>query len=132
MDHRPSPDQPAATWMSEQEFDDAVSAALTRIPDELARLLTNVVVVVEDEYEPQRWEDPATELFGLYEGVPLTEQYSNHTGFLPDTIFVYKDAHEAVCSSVAELREQVKVTVFHEVGHYFGMEEDQLHALGWG
>lgn len=74
MDHRPSPDQPAATWMSEQEFDDAVSAALARIPDELARLLTNVVVVVEDEYEPQRWEDPATELFGLYEGVPLTER----------------------------------------------------------
>ena len=105
MDHRPSPEQPAATWMSEQEFDDAVSAALTRIPDELARLLTNVVVVVEDEYEPQRWEDRIVVFRG-----PLTRH----------------------CTSRAELEDEITVTVMHEVGHFFGISEERLHELGWG
>ena len=89
MSHPPSPGTPASAWMSEQEFDDAVSAALTRIPDELARLLTNVVVVVEDEYEPQRWENPDTELFGLYEGVPLTER-AEMPWQMPDRIVVFR------------------------------------------
>ena len=100
MDHRPSPEQPAATWMSEQEFDDAVSAALTRIPDELARLLTNVVVVVEDEYEPQRWENPDTELFGLYEGVPLTER-AEMPWQMPDRIVVFRGPLTRHCTSLS-------------------------------
>ena len=131
MDHRPSPEQPAATWMSEQEFDDAVSAALTRIPDELARLLTNVVVVVEDEYEPQRWEDPATELFGLYEGVPLTERSNNHWG-PPDQISLYRDMLCRISRTEDDLVEQIRVTLLHEIGHYFGLEEEDLDRLGYG
>ncbi|MBZ9934387.1 metallopeptidase family protein, partial [Mesorhizobium sp. BR1-1-5] len=126
MDHRPSPEQPAATWMSEQEFDDAVSAALTRIPDELARLLTNVVVVVEDEYEPQRWEDPATELFGLYEGVPLTER-AEFAWQMPDRIVVFRGPLTRHCTSRAELEDEITVTVMHEVGHFFGISEERLH-----
>lgn len=131
MDHRPSPEQPAATWMSEQEFDDAVSAALTRIPDELARLLTNVVVVVEDEYEPQRWEDPATELFGLYEGVPLTER-AELAWQMPDRIVVFRGPLTRHCTSRAELEDEITVTVMHEVGHFFGISEERLHEPGWG
>lgn len=111
---------------SYDEFEEMINDALDLIPEPFARAMTNLVILARG-FNP---EEPT--MLGLFEGVPLTQQHSNHSGFLPDTIFVYKDAHEAVCSSVAELRGQVKVTVFHEVGHYFGMEEDQLHALGWG
>ena len=86
-------EQDPADWMSEDEFDAAVSAALTRVPDELARLLTNVVVVVvEEEYEPQRWEDPDTELFGLYEGVPLGER-AEVAWQMPDRIVAVSYTH---------------------------------------
>ena len=111
---------------SYDEFEEMINDALDLIPEPFARAMTNLVILARG-FNP---EEPT--MLGLFEGLPLTEQHSNHSGFLPDTIFVYKDAHEAVCSSVDELREQVKVTVFHEVGHYFGMEEDQLHHLGWG
>lgn len=103
-----------------------INDALDELPDAFARAMTNLVVLARD-FNP---DDPT--MLGLFEGVPRTDQYSNHSGFLPEAIFIYKDAHEAVCSSVEEMREQVRITVFHEVGHYFGFEEDQLHELGWG
>lgn len=103
-----------------------IDDALDQIPDSFARAMTNLVILARD-YNP---DDPT--LLGLFEGVPLPEQHSNHTGYLPDAIFVYRHAHEAICASVEELREQVTITVLHEVGHYFGFEEDRLHELGWG
>lgn len=124
-------EQDPADWMSEDEFDAAVSAALTRVPDELARLLTNVVVVVEEEYEPQRWEDPDTELFGLYEGVPLGER-AEVAWQMPDRIVVFRGPLMRHCRDRAELEEQITVTVLHEVGHFFGISEERLHELGWG
>lgn len=124
-------EQDPADWMSEDEFDAAVSAALTRVPDELARLLTNVVVVVEEEYEPQRWEDPDTELFGLYEGVPLGER-AEVPWQMPDRIVVFRGPLMRHCRDRAELEEQITVTVLHEVGHFFGISEERLHELGWG
>ena len=71
-------------------------------------------------------------VLGLFEGVPLPEQHSNHSGFLPDAVFIYKNALEAICVDEEQLRHEVKVTVLHEVGHYFGLDEHELHALGWG
>lgn len=111
---------------TQEEFEAMIDDALDQIPESFARAMTNLVVLARD-FNP---DDPT--MLGLFEGVPRTEQFSNHAGFLPDAIFVYKDAHEAVCASVDQLREQVKITVFHEVGHYFGFEEHQLHELGWG
>lgn len=103
-----------------------INDALNDIPERFARAMTNLVVLARD-FNP---EEPT--MLGLFEGVPLTEQHANHAGFLPNAIFLYKDAHEAVSADVGELREQVRITVFHEVGHYFGFEEHQLHELGWG
>ncbi|MDO5634025.1 MAG: metallopeptidase family protein [Micrococcus sp.] len=123
--------EPAESWMSEQEFDDAVSAALTRIPDELARLLTNVVVVVEDEYTPQPWEDPDTELFGLFEGFSLEER-AEAPWQMPDRIVVFRGPLSRHCESREELDEEIVITVMHEVGHFFGIDEQRLHELGWG
>ncbi|QGU05734.1 metallopeptidase family protein [Corynebacterium comes] len=112
--------------VSEERFGDMVDDALDRIPEEFARRMTNVVVLVSDFNEVQ------PEILGLYEGVSLTERTFDHTGFLPDAISIYKGALEAHCHTEEQLAEEVMVTVFHEVGHYFGMDEEALHRLGWG
>ncbi|AOX06577.1 hypothetical protein BJP05_00830 [Corynebacterium sp. NML98-0116] len=112
--------------VSQDAFEEMINDALDTIPEEFARHMTNMVVLARD-FNP---DEPM--LLGLFEGIPLTEQHSNHSGFLPDAVFVYKDALEAMCSDEEELRHEVKVTVLHEVGHYFGLEEHELHELGWG
>lgn len=103
-----------------------INDALDTIPDEFARHMTNMVVLARERNE----DNP--HLLGLFEGVPLPSQYSNHAGYLPDAIFIYKAALEDMCHDQEQLRHEVKVTVLHEVGHYFGLEEDELHELGWG
>ena len=72
-------------------------------------------------------------LFGLYQGVPLPLRGGNYSLVLPDVITIYKDVIEAECGSDLEIREQVRKTVIHELGHYFGFNDDELYALekGW-
>ena len=112
--------------VSEERFDELVDDALDRIPEEFARRMRNLVILVRDYHE----DDPYT--LGLYEGVALTERTHDHTGFLPDAIFIYRGALQDYCNSEEELAHEVEVTVFHELGHYFGIEEEDLHRLGWG
>lgn len=112
--------------VTEEEFEGYVADALDTLPDEYARHLANVVILVRDRNEDE------PELLGLYQGIPLPERTFDHTGYLPDTIEVYREALCEFCSSEEELRHEVHVTVMHEVGHYFGMSEEDLHSLGWG
>ena len=114
--------------MSRQEFEDAVADALDGVPPELARLMDNVVVLVEDDAPP---DDPA--LLGLYEGTPLTERDSWWaTGSLPDRITIFRLPTLAVCASPEDVAEEVRITVVHEIAHHFGIDDDRLHELGWG
>lgn len=114
--------------MSRAEFEDAVRDALDEIPPELARLIDNVVVLVEDEAPA---DDP--ELLGLYEGTPLTERGEWWAaGSLPDRITIYRNPTLAICEDRDEVVEEVAVTVVHEVAHHFGIDDDRLHELGWG
>ncbi|RNE50006.1 metallopeptidase family protein [Corynebacterium alimapuense] len=115
-----------AVQVSQEVFDGMVNDALDKIPDNFARHLRNVVILVSD-FNP----DSPT-ILGLYEGVALPERTFDHTGYLPDTISIYKGALERYCTDEQDLAHQIMVTVFHEVGHYFGMDEAQLHHLGWG
>lgn len=112
--------------VTDERFDEMVDDALDKIPDEFARRMRNVVILVQEHNE----ENPS--ILGLYEGVALTERTFDHTGYLPDTISIYKTALENIASSETQLAHEVEVTVFHEIGHYFGIDEEQLHALGWG
>ncbi len=112
--------------VSDEAFEGMIDDALDTIPDDFAQHTRNMVILARD-YNP---DNPT--LLGLFEGVPLTEQHSNHSGYLPDAVFIYKNALEAICEDEDQLRHEVKVTVLHEVGHYFGLEEHELHALGWG
>lgn len=117
--------------MSDEDFDTAVGDALDSIPPRLASKIDNVAVFVEDRYQPQRWEDPTANLLGLYEGIPLTER-GNEPWAMPDHITLYKEAICEICTSRDEVVEQVRITVVHEVAHFFGIDDATLHRLGWG
>ncbi|ACP33986.1 metallopeptidase family protein [Corynebacterium aurimucosum] len=112
--------------VSEERFEEMVGEALDKIPDRFVNQMRNLVILVEEEHP----ENP--ELLGLYEGVMLTQRTASHTGYLPDTISIYRQPLQAISNSEEELAHEVLVTVFHEVGHYFGFEEERLHELGWG
>ena len=112
--------------MSEARFEELVGDALDLIPPELARAIDNVVVLIE----AHNVEEPG--LLGLYHGIALTERDSHYGGSLPDTITIYRDALLQVCADEAEVVEEVRVTVIHEVAHYFGIDDERLHQLGWG
>ena len=114
-------------FMSAEDFEQAVDDALDMVPAELLDLMDNVVILIEDdspEGEP--------ELLGLYDGVSLTDRGADWGfGELPDRIFIYRNPTLKVCDSPDEVREEVAVTVVHEIAHHFGIDDDRLHALGW-
>ena len=105
-------------------FDDQVRAALDELPPHIAEALQNVAVVVEDENA----DDP--ELLGLYHGVPLPER-GDMAGALPDRISIYRIPLEESFPDPDELRSEIRITVLHELGHYFGLDEDRLAELGY-
>jgi predicted Zn-dependent protease with MMP-like domain len=105
-------------------FEDHVRAALDTLPPHIASALRNVVVVVEDENR----EDP--DVFGLYHGVPLPER-GDDTGLLPDTISIYRIPLEESFPDPEELRDEIRITVLHELAHYFGLDEDRIADLGY-
>ncbi|MFE7122315.1 metallopeptidase family protein [Streptomyces sp. NPDC057654] len=118
--------------MTREEFEGLVAEALDRIPPELTRLMDNVAVFVEDEPPA---EEP--ELLGLYEGTPLTERGEWYAGVLPDRITIYRGPTLRMCASREDAsREDVvaetEVTVVHEIAHHFGIDDERLHALGYG
>ena len=106
-------------------FEDEVQAALDSLPPKLAAALDNVAVVIEDENP----DDP--DIFGLYEGIPLTERGSGDWGQLPDRIAIYRRPLQEDFSDPAELREEIRITVLHELAHYFGFDEDRIAELGY-
>ena len=111
--------------ISQRRFAELVDDALDSIPAELIRLLDNVVVQIDDRDA----EDPG--LLGLYRGVALTDRDSHYSFQLPDSITIYRDAILAVCDSEEDVAREVAITVVHEIGHHFGIDDERLHELGW-
>jgi predicted Zn-dependent protease with MMP-like domain len=102
-----------------------VAEALDSIPDELGHLMENVAVFVDDDSPPSR-------LLGLYQGVPLTQRGGYGIGAaMPDRITIYRQAICAIAADDDAVRQRVRVTVIHEVGHHFGIDDARLHELGW-
>jgi predicted Zn-dependent protease with MMP-like domain len=108
-----------------RSFEDVVRAALDSLPPQIASALENVAVVIEDENP----EDP--DLFGLYHGIPLPERGSGYAGALPDKISIYRLPLEDEFEDPVELEEEIRITVLHELAHYFGIDEDRLAELGY-
>jgi predicted Zn-dependent protease with MMP-like domain len=110
--------------VDEDTFGELVEAALASIPDQLRRMMRNVVVAVEDI-------GVSPNLLGLYQGIPLTSRTSSYVGALPDQITIYRLPICWHCHSAEDVVRQVRVTVVHEVAHHFGIDDDRLHELGW-
>lgn len=107
-----------------ERFEEMVTTALDGLPTDLGSLMRNVAVTVEHRQGPPG-------LLGLYQGIPLTERTTNYSGVLPDHITIYRLAICAICDTEQEVADEVRRTVIHEVGHYFGIDDKRLHELGW-
>jgi predicted Zn-dependent protease with MMP-like domain len=117
--------------MNREEFEKVVARALDGLPPEIAERLDNVAVVVEDEPSDEEIEDlgldPKTDtLFGLYQGLALTERSAGASGLLPDRIVIYRLPLLDECGDRVELIREIQDTVVHEIGHFFGLDEEDL------
>lgn len=112
--------------MALHQFEELVAEALDELPPELAGLINNCVILVEDQPPPG---EPG--LLGLYDGVPLTERGSHYSGVLPDRILIFRSPTLAICETVEDVREEVHITVVHEIAHHFGISDARLHQLGY-
>jgi predicted Zn-dependent protease with MMP-like domain len=122
---RPAATVTAVDVIEESRFERLVADALDALPDDIAAMLDNVVVMVEDEH-------PDEELYGLYEGIPQSER-DDYGGFaLPDRIILYRHTLCTDAVDLEALRDEVLITVVHELAHHFGINDERLHELGWG
>jgi predicted Zn-dependent protease with MMP-like domain len=109
-----------------ETFEQLVSDELDELPDDMLDGLDNVVFVVED-----RPEDGSLDLLGLYDGVAVTERGQYGFGEMPDRITLYREPLLAICEDIERLRDEVHVTLVHEIAHYYGIDDARLHELGW-
>lgn len=107
-------------------FEALVIEELDLLPDEMIDGLDNVVFVVED-----RPEDGSLDLLGLYDGLALTERDRYGMGELPDRIIVYREPHLSQCETMEQLRDEIHTTLVHEIAHFYGIDDERLHELGW-
>lgn len=118
--------------MDRRSFEKLVGNALRRLPRRFKQEIKNIAIEVEDHPSREILEDMGIEqgsLFGLYQGVPLTEREWNFGNMLPDRIVIYQQPIEAEARSGQEIEEIVAETVMHEIGHYFGFADDELHEI---
>ena len=121
--------------LSRKKFEEIVAEALDELPEEIGEALSNIYVVVE------QWPSEETiremnmrsrhELLALYEGIPLTERNTDYGAVLPDKITIFQGPIQAMCSSLPELIDEIRIAVVHEVAHHFGIEDERLNELGY-
>lgn len=113
--------------MPRERFEQLVVDALDSLPPELARLVDNCAVLVQDQPPAD-----APGLLGLYEGTPLTERGTGYTMVAPDRITIFRAGVLGTCATQDEAVEQVRITVVHELAHHFGIDDERLDELGYG
>jgi predicted Zn-dependent protease with MMP-like domain len=118
--------EPVPVDMSRERFEELVADALDEVPQELLDLMSNVVVLVEDE--PPEGEP---ELLGVYEGHALTTRGWDYSAVLPDRIVIYRNPILRICDDDDDVIDEVAITVVHEIAHHFGIDDARLHTLGW-
>ena len=119
--------------MTRAEFEQLVREAVRLVPRRFRREITNLALIVEDEPSPELLADmgiePPDSLYGLYQGIPLTERSWGHGNALPDRITIYQRPIEEDCDDEEEIRDVIGETLIHEVGHYFGLSEAQIEEI---
>ncbi|MDP3956553.1 MAG: metallopeptidase family protein [bacterium] len=113
-----------------EEFEKIVAEGIEMIPEIFLRKLKNVAMVIDDEPTPTQRSKvnlhPGWTLFGLYEGIPLDSRGSNYTSVLPDKITIFQRPIEDAARDEKDIKEIVKNTVWHEIAHHFGMNEERV------
>ncbi|EAR25583.1 hypothetical protein A20C1_04931 [marine actinobacterium PHSC20C1] len=112
--------------LTEEEFEALVVEGLDALDDEIVEGLDNVVFVTD-----ARPEDGSLNVLGLYDGVALTERGQYGFGELPDRIILFREPLLSISDTLDELTEQIHITLVHEIAHYYGIDDEQLHELGW-
>ena len=112
--------------LTSEEFEKVVIDELDALPDEMVDGLDNLVFVTED-----RPEDGSLDLLGIYEGIALTERDRYGFGELPDRIVLFREPLLSICDDLDELRDEIHITLVHEIAHFYGIDDDELHRLGW-
>jgi predicted Zn-dependent protease with MMP-like domain len=122
--------------VSKAEFDRLVELALAELPAKFAEFLEEVPVEVQNRPTRKQLKSVGLDqdhlLLGLYDGLPLTQRSVEHSGVRPPVIYIFKEDIELTADSEQELIQQVRTTVLHEIGHHFGMSEEDLDELGYG
>ena len=112
--------------MDRIRFENLVAEALAQIPSAFKKRLENITVMVEDS------PPPGSRLLGLYHGVPYKYRGSSYGNLPPDVIVIYQKPIEQISRSEAEIKDNIREVVLHEIGHYFGMEEGELRSIERG
>ena len=122
--------------MTRSKFEELVDRALRRLPKRFRDKLANVAVMIEEWPDDETLADlgiePPGTLYGLYRGVDVTRRDSSYGNVLPDVITIYQGPIEEDGDSPDEMAETVRETVMHELGHYFGLDDDELHRIEEG
>lgn len=119
--------------MTRERFEQLVAEAIALIPRRFRREMTNIAVVVEDEPSAQLLDEmeiePPDSLYGLYQGTPLTERAWGYGNTLPDRVTLFRKVIEEDCETDDDVRDVVAETLIHEIGHYFGLSEEEIEAI---
>jgi predicted Zn-dependent protease with MMP-like domain len=119
--------------VNRKEFERIVEKAMERLPRKFKEKIKNVLVVVEDWPDDQTLEEmgiePPDTLYGLYRGIDLTQRDSGYGNVLPDTVTIYQGPIEEDCDDEREMAQLVRETVIHEIGHYFGLDDETMHRI---
>jgi predicted Zn-dependent protease with MMP-like domain len=122
--------------VSKAEFARYVEQALAELPEPFASHLEQITVEIKERPTRKQLRDLGLDddelLFGLYQGVNLIDRSVEHSGVLPDRILIFQEDHELACDNPRQLVEEIRKTVLHEIGHHFGMDEDDLDEVGYG
>ena len=119
--------------LSQRDFAGLVQQAYRQLPPKVQQTLDNVDISVEERPSPEDLDalSGETTLFGLYTGVPLTER-GGYQPELPDRIIVFRQPILENCATTEEVVQEIRITLWHEVGHFLGLDEESLHRLGYG
>ena len=119
--------------MTRRQFEAVVERALRGLPRAFRDKLANIAVVVEDWADDETLDEmgiePPDTLYGLYRGVDLTQRDSTYGNVLPDTVTIYQGPIEEDCEDEADMQEVIRDTVVHEIGHYFGLDDETMHRI---
>ena len=119
--------------MDRKQFEGLVAEALASIPRRFKRAMHNIAIVVEDEPPPDLLEEmeiePPDTLLGLYQGTPLTERSSSYGNTLPDRVLIFQGPHEREAEDEDDLMVAIGETLIHEIGHYFGLSEEEIEEI---